>query len=91
MTTIPLLCRLQRLRRFDRLHRLARLHRPALADLLASGGLVLFSLTLLGLPVSGLQLAQMQALNRELGKLCNDPPQKALNVCRLHAQLLRGY
>ena len=79
MTTFPLL------RRF------LRPRGPAPLDLLASGGLVLFSLTLLGLPMSGLQLTQMQALNRELGKLCNDPPQKALNVCRLHAQLLRGY
>lgn len=58
---------------------------------LAAGGVALFSLGMLGLPMSGLQLAQMQALNRELGKLCNDPPQKALIVCRLHAQLVRGH
>ena len=57
---------------------------------LAGGGVLLFSLSLFGMPMSGLQLTQMQALNRELGKLCNDPPQKALSVCRLHAQLLRG-
>jgi hypothetical protein len=65
--------------------------RPQASDLCAGAGLLLFSLSLLGLPMSGLQLTQMLALNRELGKLCNDPPQKALIVCRLHAQLLRGY
>ena len=57
---------------------------------LAGGGVLLFSLSLFGMPMNGLQLSQMQALNRELGKLCNDPPRQALNVCRLHAQLLRG-
>jgi len=54
------------------------------------GGVLLFSLALFGVPMSGLQLAQMQALNRELGKLCNDPPRQALNVCRLHARLVSG-
>ncbi len=71
------------------LHRL----RPWLAGhriALTGGGVLLFSLSLLGMPMSGLHLAQMQALNRELGKLCNDPPRQALNVCRLHAQLVRG-
>lgn len=57
---------------------------------LTGGGVLLFSLSLLGMPMSGLHLSQMQALNRELGKLCNDPPRQALNVCRLHAQLVRG-
>lgn len=71
-------------------HRRPR-QRPPASELLAGGGLLLFSLSLLGLPMSGLQLTQMLALNRELGKLCNDPPQKALIVCELHAQLLRGY
>jgi hypothetical protein len=61
-------------------------HRTALAG----GGVLLFSLSLMGLPMSSLQLAQMQALNRELGKLCNDPPRQALNVCRLHARLIHG-
>jgi hypothetical protein len=42
------------------------------------------------MPMSGLHLSQMQALNRELGKLCSDPPRQALNVCRLHAQLVRS-
>ncbi len=57
---------------------------------LTGGGVLLFSLSLLGVPMSGLHLSQMQALNRELGKLCNAPPRQALNVCRLHAQLVRG-
>jgi hypothetical protein len=51
---------------------------------------LLFSLSLFGMPMSGLHLSQMQALNRELGKLCSDPPRQALNVCRLHAQLVRS-
>lgn len=57
---------------------------------LTGGGVLLFSLSLFGVPMSGLHLSQMQALNRELGKLCNDPPRQALNVCRLHAQLVRN-
>ncbi|MFM7314788.1 MAG: hypothetical protein ACKO0M_16775 [Cyanobium sp.] len=57
---------------------------------LAGGGVLLFSLSLFGMPMSGLQLAQMQALNRELGKLCSDPPKQALHVCRIHAQLVRS-
>lgn len=57
---------------------------------LAGGGVLLFSLSLLGMPMTGLHLSQMQALNRELGKLCSDPPRQALNVCRLHAELIRG-
>lgn len=63
---------------------------PGQRAALAGGGVLLFSLSLFGVPMSGLQLSQMQALNRELGKLCNDPPRQALNVCRLHAQLVRG-
>lgn len=57
---------------------------------LTSGGVLLFSLSLFGAPMSGLHLSQMQALNRELGKLCSDPPRQALNVCRLHARLVRS-
>lgn len=57
---------------------------------LTRGGVLLFSLSLFGVPMSGLHLSQMQALNRELGKLCNDPPRQALNVCRLHAQLVHS-
>lgn len=53
------------------------------------GGMALFSALLLSLPLlSANHLAQLQALNRELGKLCSDPPQQAHNVCRLHARLV---
>ncbi len=51
-------------------------------------GLALFSGLLLGLPLSPHTVAQMQALNRELGKLCNNPPREALSVCRIHARLV---
>jgi hypothetical protein len=41
------------------------------------------------LPLSPGHLAQLEALNRELGKLCStNPPRQALTVCRLHARLL---
>jgi hypothetical protein len=45
---------------------------------------------LLSTPMAGLPLAELQALNRELGRLCNDPPREALVVCRLHARLVRA-
>jgi hypothetical protein len=51
-------------------------------------GTALFSTVLLSLPLSSLHLAQLQALNRELGKLCSSPPREALTVCRLHARLV---
>jgi hypothetical protein len=38
--------------------------------------------------LSANHLAQLQALNRELGKLCSNPPQQATNVCRIHARLV---
>ena len=44
---------------------------------------------LLTLPVAGLPMTELQALNRELGRLCNDPPREALPVCRIHARLVR--
>ncbi|MFN7677427.1 MAG: hypothetical protein ACK5QW_02385 [Cyanobacteriota bacterium] len=38
------------------------------------------------------QLAQFEALNRELGKLCgSNPPRQALTVCKLHAKLVRAF
>jgi hypothetical protein len=41
------------------------------------------------LPLSPGHLLQLEALNRELGKLCGSrPPRQALTVCRLHAKLL---
>ncbi|MFM9072699.1 MAG: hypothetical protein ACKOOC_04760 [Cyanobium sp.] len=43
-------------------------------------------------PINPGHLAQLQALNRELGKLCaSDPPKQALTVCRLHAKLVRAF
>ena len=43
---------------------------------------------LLSVPMGGLPIAEIQALNRELGRLCTDPPREALTVCRLHARLV---
>jgi hypothetical protein len=56
----------------------------------ACGGLALFGAVLLGLPINTIHLAQFEALNRELGKLCSNPPPQAHNVCRLHARLVNG-
>jgi hypothetical protein len=84
-------------------HRLFKLSRPPLPAFSIRGGLcrfglrraglsvpgmVLFSGLLLGLPVTPHTMAQMQALNRELGKLCSNPPRQALSVCRIHARLV---
>ena len=41
-------------------------------------------------PVAGLPMAELQALNRELGRLCSDPPREALSVYRIHARLIRA-
>jgi hypothetical protein len=57
---------------------------------MARSGLVLMSTVLLGLPLSSFHLNQMQALNRELGRLCANPPREALTVCRIHAKLVRS-
>ena len=45
--------------------------------------------TLLATPMTGLPFAELEALNRELGLLCSDPPKEALAVCRIHARLVR--
>jgi len=45
---------------------------------------------LMSVPVAGLPMGELQALNRELGRLCNDPPREALAVCRIHARLMRA-
>lgn len=58
--------------------------------ILGSSGLALFSGLLVGLPLNPHHLAQMQALNRELGKLCSSPPPKAISVCRIHARLVQA-
>lgn len=57
---------------------------------LACGGVTLFGSLFFGMPMTSTHLAQMQALNRELGKLCSDPPQKAITVCRIHARLVNA-
>jgi hypothetical protein len=58
----------------------------------AGGQGTLLGVTLLAavsLPFSPGHLAQLEALNRELGKLCGvNPPKQALTVCRLHAKLV---
>ena len=54
---------------------------------LTGGGVALFGAALLSLPSAG-QLTEMQALNKELGKLCSNPPPRARTVCRLHARLV---
>ena len=69
----------------------SRAQRSVVPALPACGGLALFGAALLGLPVNTIQLAQFEALNRELGKLCSNPPPKAHNVCRLHARLVNGF
>jgi hypothetical protein len=44
------------------------------------------------IPLLPSHLAQFEALNRELGKLCGShPPRQALTVCKLHAQLVRAF
>ena len=48
------------------------------------GGLVL------ALPVAGLPVGELQALNRELGHLCSKPPSEAIAVCRIHARLVQS-
>jgi hypothetical protein len=50
--------------------------------------MALFGAVLMSLPLSAQHLAQLQALNRELGRLCANPPRQALTVCRLHARLV---
>ena len=45
---------------------------------------------LMSTPATGLPMAELQALNRELGRLCSDPPREALSVCRIHARLIRA-
>ncbi|GDX71750.1 hypothetical protein LBMAG39_01830 [Cyanobium sp.] len=60
---------------------------PRLLSLLpvALGGLVLTTT-----PMVGMSVNDLQALNRELGRLCSDPPRQAIAVCRIHARLVRA-
>jgi hypothetical protein len=53
-------------------------------------GLALGGTLLLPLPLSMANISQMQALNRELGKLCSSPPPQAFSVCRIHARLVNA-
>lgn len=59
------------------------------------GSKALLSVVLLGaaaFPLSPGHLAQFEALNRELGKLCSsNPPKQATAVCRLHAKLVSAF
>ncbi len=41
-------------------------------------------------PLMGMSHDDLQALNRELGRLCSDPPRQAIAVCRIHARLVRA-
>ena len=50
--------------------------------------LALLSLVLLTIPISSFHVDQLQALNRELGKLCSSPPPQAMTVCRIHARVV---
>lgn len=65
-----------------------------LASARLSGQGALWSVTVLAasaVPLLPGHLAQLEALNRELGKLCgSNPPRQALTVCKLHAQLVRA-
>lgn len=69
-------------------------HLNLLSGLSADGAprLLAFGLgtLLLSVPMAGLPISEIQALNRELGRLCSDPPREALTVCRLHARLVRA-
>ena len=49
---------------------------------------VVLSGAFFGLPIGGLQITDLQALNRELGRLCSHPPREALSVCRIHSRLV---
>jgi hypothetical protein len=59
------------------------------------GSKALLSVVLIGaaaFPLSPGHLAQLEALNRELGKLCSsNPPKQATAVCRLHAKLVNAF
>ncbi|MEB3159191.1 MAG: hypothetical protein VKK03_06995 [Synechococcus sp.] len=53
-----------------------------------------WSLALSGLafavPMAGLPMGELHALNRELGRLCRRPPREAVAVCRIHARLVQA-
>ncbi|MFW6731594.1 MAG: hypothetical protein ACODUE_07675 [Synechococcus sp.] len=43
-----------------------------------------------GFSISAVDLTDLQALNRELGRMCTRPPQEAARVCQIHARLIKG-
>ena len=49
---------------------------------------IAFSGLVAALPVTGFPMVELQELNRELGRLCRQPPQEAITVCRIHARLV---
>ena len=53
-------------------------------------GLIASGLFLVFPSIPGADLALFRQLNRELGALCQEPPAKAIRVCRLHARLVNG-
>jgi hypothetical protein len=62
------------------------------ASLLGPGTLLSVAFLVAALPFSPGHMAQLEALNRELGKLCGShPPRQALTVCRLHAKLVGDF
>jgi hypothetical protein len=64
----------------------SKLHGPLIAPGALLGVTILAATSF---PLSAGHLAQLEALNRELGKLCStNPPRQALTVCRLHARLV---
>ena len=51
---------------------------------------ILMAGIIFGLPMARMPMAEIQALNRELGQLCRKLPREALAVCRIHARLIRS-
>ena len=56
--------------------------------LLKFGFPVALSGTFFRLPIAGLPMAELQALNRELRRVCSQPPREAVSVCRIHSRLV---
>ena len=63
---------------------------PSPSRLLSLLPMAMGSLLLVSGPLITLSMDDVQALNRELGRLCSDPPREALAVCRIHARLVRA-
>ncbi len=50
---------------------------------------VALGVTLMAMPMAGLPFAELEALKRELGLLCSNPPREALAIYRIYARLIR--